>query len=256
MRKLALAYHDVTEPGGRGSGRSGPGAGRFTLTRDRFARHLQAIQESEIHTGLVTEERATEASELFLTFDDGGFSATTTIAPMLAELGWPGHFFVITGEIGKPGFMSADAIRELRDAGHLVGSHSHTHRRLTRLSAAEIDDEWRRSKALLEDLLGERIRTLSIPTGFYAERVGRLATEAGYRHLFCSEPWLTPRPVGESGRLYGRFSVIGKTPADRVGALCRLSRRAVWREAGVWQARKGAKTVLGPAYFRIRARVL
>ena len=86
--------------------------------------------------------------------------------------GWPGHFFVTTARVGEPAFVDRGQVRELRAAGHVVGSHSHTHPVMTRLSDAELREEWTRSRAILEEILGETVTALSIPTGFTSERVG------------------------------------------------------------------------------------
>ena len=233
MSLLALVYHDVIHLTGALSGFVGTGADRFKVGHVRFAEHLAAVAKSGIAVSLVTERAKAPLQRLFLTFDDGGASASTTIAPMLAEQGWPGHFFVVTEQIGAPGFLGPDGIRELRAAGHVIGTHSHSHPNLARLPAAEIADEWKRSKAILEDLLGEQVDVASVPTGYYSDAVGREAVAAGLEHVFVSDPRLRPRPIGESGTLYGRFAVISTTPSERVERLCGLSRTTVLREASV-----------------------
>ena len=76
------------------------------------------------HVGLVLP--GARRPRVALTFDDGGASALD-IAGMLERRGWRGHFFVTTSRIGEPGFVGPDAVRELAERGHDVGSHSHTH---------------------------------------------------------------------------------------------------------------------------------
>jgi|SRR5215210_1866896 len=239
-------YHDV---GLEATGFTGAGADRYKLTRDGFAAHLDAIAGDGRKPSLVTDSGGER--RIALTFDDGGRSAATTIAPMLAQRGWHGHFFVTTERIGTPGFLDEDDIRALAAAGHVVGSHSHTHPVMTTLADAQIADEWLRSKAVLEDVLAAPVTVLSVPNGFYSERVGRVAAEAGYRHIFTSQPWLRPRPL--AGALaYGRFSVLAATPAARVEGLCRFSRRAVATEAAKWYAKSIPKRLLGRHYRRMR----
>ena len=164
VRVLSLIYHDVTLDRAA-SGFQGPGADRYKLSPDQFAEHLDAIATARAVPALATDDGA-GGPRVFLTFDDGGSSATTTIAPMLAERGWRGHFFIPTERIGRPGFVDADAIRELRAAGHVVGSHSHTHPFMTRLGDDEIAREWSTSKSVLEEIVGAPVTTLSVPTGF------------------------------------------------------------------------------------------
>ena len=43
----------------------------------------------------------------------GGVSFHTPIADMLEPLGWRGHFFITTGRLGQPGFLTSAQVREL-----------------------------------------------------------------------------------------------------------------------------------------------
>ena len=251
---MTLTYHDVADDDGPHSGFVGTGPDHYRLTPSVFARHLDAIASSGIAPSLVTDARD-EHRRVYLTFDDGGSSAVTAIAPMLVERGWRGHFFVTTDRIGSPGFLTPGEVRELSAHGHVIGSHGHTHRMLTTLSQAEVADEWRRSRALLEDLLGQPLISVSVPTGAYSGTIGRLAAEAGYRHVFTSEPWLRPRRVGGSW-IYGRFAIVHDTPPQLVNALCRFSRPAMLREGSRWHARKAAKVALGRRYETLRVALL
>lgn len=255
MPALALMYHDVAPAGeAAATGFHGPGADRYKLTPEAFARHLDVVAASELRPELVTAP-GDQSGRLFLTFDDGGRSASSTIGPMLEERSWRGHFFVTTGRIGTPGFVSASDVVDLHSAGHVIGSHSHTHPVLTRLSDTEIAAEWRRSKTILEDAVGSPVTTLSIPTGYYSPRVGRVAVELGYRYVFTSQPSIRPRPLGE-GTAYGRFAVTAATPAAQIEALCRLSGTAILRRAVAWEARRLAKAALGPGYGALRRAIL
>jgi hypothetical protein len=50
--------------------------------------------------------------------------------------------------------------------------------------------------------------------------------------------------------------VIADTPPERLAALARLEPRALLREQLVWQSKQAAKGALGPAYARVRDRLL
>jgi peptidoglycan/xylan/chitin deacetylase (PgdA/CDA1 family) len=246
-------YHDVTPPNEReSSGFVGPGPDRYKLSPERFAEQLDAIAASGLRPSLVTEPVGDPV--LHLTFDDGGSSAAA-IGRMLAEHGFSGHFFVTTARIDSPGFIDLEALRALHRAGHLVGSHSHTHFALSRLSDAEVTAELETSRKVLEDVLGKPVTTASVPGGFYSARVAELAGEAGFDHLFTSEPWLESRQVG-SLLVYGRFAIVSDTTAADVAALCRLSKPALVRATISWHARKAARAALGPLYAELRRRIL
>jgi peptidoglycan/xylan/chitin deacetylase (PgdA/CDA1 family) len=214
----AFAYHDVTDdPTDTGFQR--PGALPYRLTCDGFRLHLSAIASAARAPALVTDDGlAHSGRRLLLTFDDGGRSALR-IGDMLAERGWRGHFFVVTGLLGSRTFLDADGVRALRRAGHLVGSHSHTHPDIFReLSRARMVEEWRVSRERLEEILGEPCVAASVPGGDSSDLVPGAAAEAGLRFLFTSEPELVPRDAG-GVRVLGRFCAKRTTPVERIAAL-------------------------------------
>jgi peptidoglycan/xylan/chitin deacetylase (PgdA/CDA1 family) len=237
---IALLYHDVVEPGREAdSGFRGPGADHYKLTRAQFAAHLAALSETRP----------------LLTFDDGGASALAT-ADLLETHGLVGWFFVSTGWLGRPGFLQPEQVRELRRRGHLVGSHSCNHpERLSACPHAVVLDEWRRSRAVLEDLLGEAVTVASVPGGFYSRGVAVAAAEAGLTTLFTSEP--TGRAWTVAGcRVLGRYTVVNSTPAEEAAALGAGRWRPCLRQLVLWNVKKAAKALGGRLYLRLRRRAL
>jgi peptidoglycan/xylan/chitin deacetylase (PgdA/CDA1 family) len=216
-----LMYQDVTDdPAASGFRR--PGALPFKLTRAAFGAHLDAIAANAcLPTRVDAADIEAPGRRLLLTFDDGGASALW-IGEALERRGWRGHFFVVTSLIGQPGFLSRAAIRELAGRGHLIGSHSHTHPDICRdLPADRMLAEWRTSRDVVADLLGERCLAASVPGGDISARVLHAASVTGYHYIFTSEPWLTPHWVGGAWVL-GRFTVTARTPARQVGELARF----------------------------------
>jgi peptidoglycan/xylan/chitin deacetylase (PgdA/CDA1 family) len=78
---------------------------------------------------------------------------------LLAEAGCRATFFVL-GEVAE---RLPRRVRELAGAGHEVASHGFHHLRACERPAAEFARDIRRSKALLEDLLGEPVRGFRAP---------------------------------------------------------------------------------------------
>jgi peptidoglycan/xylan/chitin deacetylase (PgdA/CDA1 family) len=250
---LALMYHDVVAGDPDTSGFQGAGPNHYKVPAPLFASHLDAIDGCGLAPTLVGGPAGDV--RLLLTFDDGGLSAAGETAPLLERRGWRGHFFITTARIGTPGFLDRSQLLTLHEAGHVVASHAHTHRPLPGLTDDDIRREWKESKVVLEDLLGASVTVASVPTGRYSARVGGLAAEAGYDHVFTCEPWLEPRRAG-SALVYGRYPVYSGTSTGRISALCSLSRPTLVWMGGGWYARKAAKSVLGPLYDPLRRRVL
>src|SRR6185503_7420328 len=126
---------------------------------------------------------------LFITFDDGGISAFTTIAPMLEDAGWRGPFFVTAGCVAQRSFMTPDQIRELHNRGHIIGSHSLSHPlRMSSCSWDKMIEEWSVSVKILSQIVGERVAVASVPGGQYSRQVAQTAARSGITTLFTSEP--------------------------------------------------------------------
>jgi len=240
-------YHDVVNPGREEeSGFPGGPARIYKLSIDHFAAHLDAIQASAT-TVCNNVESLVEApgAPVLLTFDDGGVSFFDPIAGMLEAHGWRGHFFITTSRIGTSSFLNVSQLRELACRGHTVGSHSVNHpTRMADLSPAQLAKEWTESKARLEDILGCRITTASVPGGYFSPQVAAEAARAGYLRLFHSEP---PTKVTVSGtlRLYGRFPLQSASPASLAGG---LAHGDMWPRTKMWGLRnlkKAAKAAGG-----------
>lgn len=78
--------------------------------------------------------------------------------------------------------MNWNDIRELKQDGFHIGSHSHTHPMLGTLEdETEINDELSISFNRIKDETAESPRTISYPIGSYDERVIKLAKKNGYK---------------------------------------------------------------------------
>jgi peptidoglycan/xylan/chitin deacetylase (PgdA/CDA1 family) len=246
---VALIYHDIAPHGQEDQyGFPGPVAARYKLEPERFAEHLDAIAATGVSVGQVGD-----GARAALTFDDGGASALDA-ADALERRGWRGHFFITTGRIGTPGFLSAAQIRELADRGHRIGSHSVTHPTyMGELSAAELADEWRSSRAALAEILGGEPDSAAVPGGFLSAAVIDEAAKAGYGVLATSQPTVKPDTY-RGMRVQGRFTIWGATGASRAAAYARGDRLALASLWLAWQAKSAPKRVSPKAYETLRRR--
>jgi len=258
MRAVSLMYHDVVEPGREeSSGFPGGPARIYKLSTARFAGHLDAVAASgAVVCNNVEALTETPRPSVLFTFDDGGVSFLDPIAGMLEARGWRGHFFITTGRLDTPGFLTSPQLRELAARGHVIGSHSMNHpTRMADLSPAQLAEEWAGSRARLEDILGQVLLTASVPGGYFSRPVAVEAAAAGYRHLFHSEPVTTVSNAG-SLRLYGRFPLQSASPASLAGG---LAHGDIWPQAKMWALRhlkKAAKAGGGSWLMRLHSRLL
>jgi peptidoglycan/xylan/chitin deacetylase (PgdA/CDA1 family) len=247
LELAAFMYHEVTDdPDSPGFQR--PGALPYKHSVQAFTEHLELIAKAGAKTALYSEIDCDGAGQyVLLTFDDGGKSALLA-AELLARRGWLGHFFIVSSLIGTRTFLSAGELRELQQGGHALGSHSHTHPNIFREQTRDqMVTEWQTSRDILEQILGEPCLTASVPGGESSPAVLDSASRVGFTHLFTSEPWLTPRRVGNCLAL-GRFSVKTTTPSTRLETLLRFRG---WQTALLERRLKSlAKRVLPGAYRR------
>jgi peptidoglycan/xylan/chitin deacetylase (PgdA/CDA1 family) len=256
MKAVSLLYHDVIGAGDwQSSGFLGPGAARYKLDRAEFAKHLAAIVKARDAQPAIASELG-ESSEsplpFLLTFDDGGESAYTCVADLLEEYDWRAYFLVTAGYIGTSRFLNANQIRDLRKRGHLIGSHSFSHpEKMTDLNREALISEWSRSVNVLSDIIGEPVRSASVPRGFYSARVAEAASIAGIQVLFNSEPTTKVRNVNGC-LVFGRFTVVQGMAADVAAAL--VSTRSLERPKQwlYWNFKKLFKSLGGRLYLGAR----
>lgn len=191
-----LAYHKVgtAECGGT------------WCTRAQFASHLDALQRAgyaslDLDATLEhVHQRRDARHRVLLTFDDAFESFHDVAWPELQRRRLHAVLFAVTGYTGRaatwdlplPGrrvrHLSWSRLRTLADEGVEIGSHTHTHADLRRVSDARLTRELVDSRRALEDVLGTAVRTLSWPYGRWDARSCAAARDAGYELGFAMSP--------------------------------------------------------------------
>ena len=115
-----------------------------------------------------------------LTFDDGYVSFATQAAPVLARYGYVGTDYVVSGFIGRPGYMSATQVKSVDAAGLVVGAHTMHHVDLAAVPAPIAQAEIVGGKAALEQLLGHPVSDFAYPYGAFTAAVEQMVRNAGF----------------------------------------------------------------------------
>ncbi len=84
--------------------------------------------------------------------------------------------------------LTEDQLGDVSSAGVEIGSHGVSHRRLTSLNTAELNNEVRDSARALARLGGRRPRTISYPYGSWSPAAAAGVHAAGYRLAFTTHP--------------------------------------------------------------------
>jgi peptidoglycan/xylan/chitin deacetylase (PgdA/CDA1 family) len=169
---------------------------------------------------------------LGFSFDDGNASDIELALPVLQQRGLTARFFILAGRLGRPGYLSAEDVARLHEAGMQIGSHGLHHRDWRTLDDEELAAETIEARVTLSDLIGAPVTDVAPPFGSYDRRVLRFVREAGYERVFTSDGG--PGPVGSA--VMGRASIGKDIPlehwlrlarsagTERPGALLRAKR--------------------------------
>lgn len=180
---ISLMYHDVYKGDPSESGFQNESAFQYKIAVSQFEKQIESILN-------YCKRIKKDVNDIVrFTFDDGGVSFYTVIAPTLEKYGLKGIFFISTKYIGTDGFMSRDMIKELSLRGHIIGSHSHTHpQNMAQLTYDDIVSEWTESASILSAILGKKIEVASIPNGYANKSVLSACIDTGFKIVYTSIP--------------------------------------------------------------------
>lgn len=168
-------------------------------------------------------------------FDDGNRSDVDDALPALTRRGRIARFFVLAGQLGKPGRLTAKDVLRLRAAGMPIGSHGLHHRDWRRLPDDELEVEVKGSRRALSTVIDSDVDEVACPFGSYDRRVLKALRAAGYKRAYTSDGgstspggWLAARTTITSVRPLEDWLALvtaGPVAPDPVGTLKRYVKR-------------------------------
>ncbi len=179
-----VMYHQVDEPP-RG----------LTVTPGDFAKQMDALKDA----GYVTLDMDTVLEAMgsgkslpektvVLTFDDGYDCFYRNARPVLKERGFTATVFVITGMVGKKGYLTWEQIEQLCSEGYTLGCHTHAHPDLRLLTGERLVKEVADSREILRERTGQEILSFSYPAGEHNDTVIQAVKSAGFSGAVTTEP--------------------------------------------------------------------
>ena len=164
-----------------------PDAREYNVPPDDFSAQLDELQRQGYTTISLREflrarKGLAELPEkpVVLTFDDGYDNNYTTLLPLLEARGMKATVFMVTNDIGEPGYLTWEQLRDMQQRGIEIGSHTANHDPLTSMDAARRLDEVHLSKLLLEWNGIHTVYAFSYPNGAYDETLPELLEQNGY----------------------------------------------------------------------------
>ncbi len=235
-----LCYHALTAAGEAKPAEAG--SGFYAVEATNFEQQLAYLQRSAFRALLPQEflDGARPERAVLITFDDGHASDVTLALPLLERYGMRATFFVVVDYIGRPGYMSWDDARRLRDAGMAVESHGLVHQDLRLVPEEELREQLLWARRCLTAQLKQEVRYLALPGGLASPAVYRAAFAAGHQAVFNSQS-ASARP----GKIMPRLVVRRATSLPEFVSLAEARSSALWRRRTQENAIALVKSALG-----------
>jgi peptidoglycan/xylan/chitin deacetylase (PgdA/CDA1 family) len=228
----------------------------YTLTPEIFEAHLAHLvgagYRSYTVSGLLDALAAGTLHEksVAVTFDDGLADFHEHARPLLVQYGVASTLYVPTADIGgrvgwlrkhradRRPMLTPEQLRDVHAHGVECGAHSHSHPQLDQMRADAATAEVRRSRDVLEDLLGTRVDSFAYPFGYHRRATRNVVRAAGFRsacavaHLVAGEsldPFALPRLiVSDTTGVAELQLLLQQTPSPVDRALVRTKHLTWW----------------------------
>src|SRR3954469_15888737 len=194
-----------------------------------------------------------------LTFDGGSEDNATVLPGVLASLGVPATLYVCPGLLGQPHpwlepgsgvrIMTREELEETAKHEHIeIGSHTVRHADLAHADREHALRELAESKHLLEEIIGQPVKSFAYPYGHYSAACLPAAEEAGYESASTAgvrgswNPFELQRELIGPGEWRLRFELKARglfRPMVQSPPM-RLRRKVLGREHVPSQARQGS----------------
>lgn len=124
-----------------------------------------------------------------LTFDDAWKSTHDNGLPVLTKYGYKSTQYLLTGMTSDPDYMTVANMKDFKNAGHEIASHTVDHPDLTTVTTTKLTSELGNSKNWLKNKLGVTATDFATPYGAYNSTVltnikkyysSHRSVEAGY----------------------------------------------------------------------------
>lgn len=169
---------------------------KITISPEAFARQMRYLHQGRYNViplskavWYIKNKMRPPARTVAITFDDGYENNYKYAYPVLKQYRIPATIFVVTGLVGKEGFMGWPQIKEISDSGIIdIGSHTASHSWLTGLDDGSLKAELEDSKRILESHIGKPVDFLCYPMGGFNEHIKEAARAAGYVAAFATKP--------------------------------------------------------------------
>jgi len=194
---LILCYHELCHESGS----------PYSIPIGIFRAQIEWLLEQDftfITLDDIAKDRLSEPEQCCaITFDDGRLGVFELGLEALADYKIKATFFICSDFMdGNPvpeserysEFMNWDQVLELKDRGHVIGSHGRRHPSFFDLDQSALDEELRESKQTIERRLGTHCTHFASPFGHVDQRIIDTTKKFGYKTFCSAVPRINKKP--------------------------------------------------------------
>ncbi|MBS3963220.1 MAG: polysaccharide deacetylase family protein [Methylomonas sp.] len=189
---VSIMYHSITPEGKKPDW-------QWALSHREFNNQLSLLEDHGWTTLSIDDFYSLDSippKSVLITFDDG-YADNLSAFEELTKRKMIASWFVVTKDIDgvsswtdthapKLKMLSKAHLVDMQSAGMSIGSHTHSHCRLTRISEQSIETELRISKEILCEITGKEVISFAYPYGDYDTYTVDKVISAGYKLAFTT----------------------------------------------------------------------
>lgn len=182
---VILMYHSISDEDGIGPVRPEVFFAQMKYLKNNGYKFMTVKELRLVMNG----ESLAEPRSILLTFDDGYKNFITNALPILERNNLPAVVFIHTSRSSDNfsndfPLMDWNEIRVLNQKGIEIGSHSHSHSDMKKLSRAELQSEIKTSEDIFQKELGHIPKVFAYPGGKHNSQVAEFLRQSGYEAAF------------------------------------------------------------------------
>lgn len=165
------------------------------LLESHFREQMKFLKDNGFHPitmqqlyEYMTQGKAVPVKPVVLTFDDGYPDTYSIVMPIMKEYGFACTVFIPTYDADQGTRLTWQQIKEMKEAGIDIQSHSYKHERMTDMQGQTLEDEVKLSQEALQKQLGITSDYFCYPYGSENKAVEAVVKKYHVKLAFTMNP--------------------------------------------------------------------
>jgi peptidoglycan/xylan/chitin deacetylase (PgdA/CDA1 family) len=182
-----LCYHQIREWTASDSKR----AKDYIVPPTNFRDQMKLLADNGYHTILpdqlydyLLKGNTLPSKPIMISFDDTRLEQYTIAREEMNKYGFKGVFFIMTVSLGRPGYMTKEEVKQLADAGNIIGSHTWNHSNVKNYSGNDWKIQIDKPSQELEKITGRPVQYFAYPFGLWNREAIEQLRQRGFKAAF------------------------------------------------------------------------